>query len=276
MSKYELHLGDCLEVMRSIPAGSVDLIITSPPYDNTRDYNGSISEWSDSVWMDSISLAYSSIKEGGVMVWIVSDATINGSETGTSFKQALHAISVGFKLHDTMIWNKNTFTAVGTLKTRYASVFEYMFIFVKGKISTFNPIKDRPNKSYGRKVGGTIRLRDGSTKPMSSQGKEIKEFGQRFNVWTCNPVMARNDCRHPAPFPVELVNDHIKSWSNPGDVVLDIFMGSGTTGVACMNTGRRFIGIEKDAGYFQVAQGRIMEAAETNQQEINQTSTTAK
>lgn len=258
MSDFTLIQGDCLERMKDISDGSVDMVLTSPPYDNLRTYSGNNVLWSESVWRGVISELYRVAKSGGVVVWIVADATVNGSETGTSFKQALWAKDCGFNLHDTMIWNKGAFSAVGSLKSRYAPVFEYMFVFSKGYAGTFNPIKDRKNKWAGSVVSGNIRQRDGSVRPMSGSGsKTVARFGQRFNIWDMPAVKSRQDTRHPAQFPVSLANDHIISWSNEGDTILDPFMGSGTTGVACANTGRRFIGIELDDGYFNIAKDRI-------------------
>jgi len=250
-----LMLGDCLERMKEIPDGSVDLTVTSPPYDNLRNYNNSL-DWGEHVWKPVLEELFRLTKEGGVVVWVVGDATVNGSETGTSFKQALFAKDCGFNLHDTMIWNKGSFTAVGSLKTRYAPVFEYMFVFTKGRQSTFNPIRDRPNKVAG-KIGGRLRLADGSMREMSTAGKERSKYGQRFAIWDI-PPLGGNRTGHPAPFPEALARDHIISWSNEGDSVLDCFMGSGTTGVAAKNTGRKFIGIEKDAEYFEIASKRIL------------------
>lgn len=251
-----LHEEDCLEIMKNIPDKSINLTVTSPPYDNLRTYNNTL-VWNENIWKNVLSELYRVIKIGGVVVWVVSDATIKGSETGTSFKQALYAKEIGFNLHDTMIYLKPNFSAVGTLKSRYASVFEYMFVFVKGNLKTFNPIKDRENKMYNKKKGGTIRQKDGSMKRMSSEGKRYGKFGQRFNVWNINPQTVKG---HPAPFPLSLAQDHIISWSNEGDMVLDCFMGSGTTGVACVNTNRNFIGIEKDKEYFKIAKERIEKA----------------
>ena len=158
---------------------------------------------------------------------------INGSETGTSFRQALWAMDCGFNLHDTMIWEKQTFSAVGALRSRYAPVFDYMFILSKGAPKTFNPIIDRITGKR-RVKKGNIRQADGTMKPMSRQGATYGGGApaQRFNVWKCNTEMS-NAVRtlHPAPFPEKLAHDHIISWSNPGDTVLDPFMGSGTTGV---------------------------------------------
>ena len=251
-----LMLGDCFERMKEIPDGSVDLTVTSPPYDNLRNYNNSL-EWGEHVWKPVLQELFRVTKKGGVVVWIVGDATIKGSETGTSFKQALHAMECGFNLHDTMIWNKPTFTATGALRVRYAQVFEYMFIFSKGKPKSFNPIKDRVNKSFGSKKHSNVRQADGSMKPTTSIGKPIAKNGQRFNVWDMNTELSSKNRFHPAMFPEHLANDHIISWSNEGDVVLDCFMGSGTTGKMALLNNRKFIGIEKDAGYFEIARQRL-------------------
>lgn len=244
--------GDCIEEMAKIPDGSIDLTLTSPPYDNLRTYNDSL-EWGEHIWQQVIAELYRLTKNGGIIVWVVGDATVKGSETGTSFRQALWAMECGFRLHDTMIWNKGGFTAVGALKTRYAQVFEYMFVFVKGKLKTFNPLKDRLNKNQTGTFLKNKRLADGT---MGDVGKYVKrnKYGQRFNIWK----LANTDkSKHPATFPEQLANDHIISWSNEGDTVLDPFMGSGTTGVACKNINRNFIGIEKDETYFQIAKDRI-------------------
>ena len=254
-------LGDCLERMKEIPDGSVDLTVTSPPYDNLRSYNGNNDKWCDNVWAECIQDLYRVTKQGGVVVWVVGDATIKGSETGTSFRQALWAMDCGFNLHDTMIWNKGTFTAVGSLKSRYAPVFEYMFILTKGKLKTFNPLKDRKNKCFGHSIRGTISQSDGSTKNIFTKGtKNIPKFGQRFNIWDINAQRSGGRNIHPAMFPESLANDHILSWSNEGDVVLDPFMGSGTTGKMAKLSNRKFIGIEMDEGYFKIAQDRIENA----------------
>jgi site-specific DNA-methyltransferase (adenine-specific) len=245
--------GDCLTLMRDIPDNYVDLTVTSPPYDNMRQYKGYSFDFENIAKQ-----LFRVTAVGGVVVWVVGDETYKEEETGTSFKQALYLKEIGFKLHDTMIWNKGGFSAVGSLQTRYAPVFEYMFIFVKGKIKTFNPLKDRPNKNAGRRITGTNRLSNGDMRPMSSVGQIIKDYGQRFNIWEINPDRNKKQ-DHPAPFPIEIPNDHILSWSNPNDVVLDCFMGSGTTGVACKNLGRSFIGIEIAEEYFKLASKRIEE-----------------
>jgi site-specific DNA-methyltransferase (adenine-specific) len=254
LQSQQLILGDCLDVLPKILNESIDLIITSPPYDNLRDYNNSL-VWNFDIFKNIANELNKSLKNGGVIVWIVNDATIKGSETGTSFKQALYFKEIGLNLHDTMIWQKESFTAVGSLKTRYAPVFEYMFILSKGKPKTFNPLKDRKNKYAGHKVHGTIRQKTGQTKSVSNNNV-IKEYGIRFNIWKITPNK-NNTTNHPAVFPIKLVQDHIKTWSNENDLVLDCFMGSGTTGIACKNLNRKFIGIEKDQNYFNIAKNRI-------------------
>lgn len=255
-STVRLMRGDCLQLMQGIPDGSVNLTVTSPPYDNLRSYNGNNDLWSESIWRDCIKQLYGVTKDGGVVVWVVGDATIKGSETGTSFKQALWAMECGFNLHDTMVWNKGNFTAVGALKTSYAPVFEYMFVWSKGRPKTFNPIRDRKNKHAGTFHHGTVTQSDGTKKPVSSHNAKVfKEYGQRHNIWEVTPCKQR--IPHSARFPEQLAHDHILSWSNEGDTVLDPFMGSGTTGVACKKTNRNFIGIELDSYYFKVARERI-------------------
>lgn len=262
MKKFELWQGDCLELMKNIPDGYVDLTVTSPPYDNLRTYNGNIEQWNFEKFKSIAKELFRVTADGGVVVWIVADATIKGSETGTSFRQALWFMECGFNLHDTMIWDKGRFTATGSLAVRYGSVFEYMFVFSKGKPKAFNPIKDKKNKNAGRRIRGKIRQADGSFKPISGGGlKTVSEFGQRFNIWQMHPAIGKPErLGHPAPFPEQLAKDHIISWSNEGDTVLDCFMGSGTTGKMAVLNNRHFIGIELDEGYFNIAKKRIEEA----------------
>jgi len=251
----KIYCMDCLEGMKLLPNECVDLTVTSPPYDNLRTYNGYIEQWSFEKFQAIAKELYRVTKQGGVVVWIVGDATINGSETGTSFKQALYFKEIGFNLHDTMIWNKGGFSAVGALKTRYAPVFEYMFILTKGKIKTFNPIKDKPNKHSGKLIHKTKRLEDGSIKKGTPYISS--EYGQRYNIWDIFPQRQKGKNCHPAPFPEQLAQDHILSWSNEGDVVLDPFMGSGTTAKMALLNNRHFIGFEISKEYCKIANERI-------------------
>ena len=257
MSSNGIIHGDCLNIMKDMSDEIIDLTVTSPPYDNLRTYDDSL-EWGEHIWKPIIKELYRITKQGGVIVWVVGDATINGSETGTSFKQALWAMECGFNLHDTMIWNKGGFSAVGSLAVRYAPVFEYMFVFSKSRPKTVNPIKDKPNKWAGDIRKHTMnRQKDGTTS--SSKGYVLGEFGQRYNIWNIYAQRQKGDNNHPAPFPEQLAHDHIISWSNKGDVVFDPFLGSGTTAVAASNLGRQYIGIEKNEKYINLAKERLSE-----------------
>lgn len=255
----KLMQGDCLERMKEMPDGSVDLTVTSPPYDNLRTYNGNNDQWGGGhVWKKVLAELYRVTAGGGVVVWVVGDATVKGSETGTSFRQALHAMELGFRLNDTMIWNKGGFTTPGAYRSRYPQVFEYMFIFSKCAPKTLNLIRDRKNK---KKSGSTMfrkkRLPDGSFETREGEVK-YKEYGVRFNIWDDAGVQSSKErTGHPAQFPESIAHDHITSWSNECDTVLDPFMGSGTTGKIAKQLGRNFIGIELDAEYFQIAKERI-------------------
>lgn len=244
---------DCVEGMKSLPDRYIDLTVTSPPYDNIRKYNGFMFNWED-----TIKELYRVTKNGGVVVWIVADQTVNGSETGTSFRQALYAIDCGFNLHDTMIWEKES--CAFPEATRYYPNFEYMFIWSKGKPKAFHPIEDRPNLWRGSKVHGTFRQADGTTKERSSTWKErvCKEYGSRFAVWHIN-TEKQNKTGHPAVFPIAIPRDHIISWSDEGDTVLDPFLGSGTTRIAAYDTNRNFIGYEISKDYFDKQEERYKE-----------------
>ena len=261
MKDINLIHGNCLKEMEQLirEGVQVDMTLTSPPYDNLRTYNGNNNLWNELVWKSCIEKLYNITKKGGIVVWVVGDATIKGSETGTSFKQALYFKEVGFNIHDTMIYEKS---GVTPSKTRYYPAFEYMFIFSKGKVKTFNPICDRKNR--WRKRWGKTRVRrkkDGTFgKPYES--KEAPEYGMRRNIWKYTQgggYGADNNIayNHPAIFPEKLAKDHILSWSNENDVILDPFMGSGTTGIICKQLNRKFIGIELEDKYFKIAETRI-------------------
>jgi DNA modification methylase len=246
--------GDCLEVMRTMNADLIDLTVTSPPYDNLRNYNGF-----EFPFEDIARELYRVTKPGGVVVWIVCDATIKGSETGSSFKQALYFMECGFNLHDTMIWNKRNCSSVGSMN-RYENVFEYMFVFSKGKPKTANIIKDKPNKRAGELQSGSIRQKDGTVRKTTNYGKkEISEFGRRANVWDIYPAKSKKERLHPAPFSEQLANDHVLSWSKHSDVVLDIFGGSGTTAKMALLNDRNFIHIDISEEYCEIARKRVAE-----------------
>ena len=249
MELNKIYNEDCISTMRRMDDCFIDLTITSPPYDNLRDYNGYTFDFENIA-----KELYRVTKDGGVVVWVVGDATINGSETGTSFKQALYFKEIGFNLHDTMIYLKPNFSAVGAIKTRYAQVFEYMFVFTKGKLKTFNPIKDRKCKNPSEENSKSIRQKDGRTIKYDKK-IVIGEYGQRYNVWDISPQSSK--LGHPAPFPESLANDHIISWSNECDLIYDPFMGSGTTAKMALLQNRNYIGSEISSEYCEIINKRI-------------------
>ena len=256
--KTKLMFGDCTERLQEIPDNSIDLVVTSPPYDNLRSYKDSLN-WSFEIFQKVAIELKRVLKKGGVIVWVVGDATVKGSETGSSFKQALYFKEIGLNIHDTMIYSK---IGPPLSHNRYEQYFEYMFILSKGKPNTFNGIKDKPNKRHGETAKGSQRSGD-ILRPLKK--RKIAEFGLRGNIWfydvgkwkTTKDEIAY---QHPAIFPDKLAHDHIVSWSNEGDIVLDPFMGSGTTGKQAKLLKRNFIGIECVKEYFRIAEQRIEDA----------------
>lgn len=244
--------------LRELPDESVDMVLTSPPYDNLRiyqSYSFAFEQLSDQL--------YRVLKKGGVIVWVVGDQTINGSESGTSFRQALHFMALGLKLHDTMIYRKENYIPLN--HNRYDPEFEYMFVFSKGNPMSFNPImqktvwagqtrntKNRTNASSFEK-NSALRRRD--------EDVTIGEQKMRGNVWSYqvgkNKGSKDDIWQHPATFPEQLAIDHVMSWSQEGDIVLDPFMGSGTTAKACLLLNRKFIGYEISEDYCKIAERRI-------------------
>lgn len=241
--------GECSEVMSQWPDECIDMTVTSPPYDNLRNYNGYVFPFEQIAQQ-----LYRITKKGGVVVWVVADATINGSETGTSFKQALYFKEIGFNLHDTMIYKKTGCYLPET--NRYYNNWEYMFVFSKKHINTSNLIHDKKNTYFGTQIHGTTRTVNGENKPKKNK-THIKDFGVRYNIWEFSHRPMPSNDNHPATFPEQLAHDHIISWSNEGDIVLDPFIGSGTTAIAAIKTNRRFIGIDISSEYCELARTRI-------------------
>ena len=240
--------GDCVEIMRKMDDACIDLTVTSPPYDNLRTYNGYCFDF-ENVAKE----LYRVTKDGGVVVWVVGDATIKGSETGTSFKQALFFKECGFNLHDTMIYAKAN--PMPCKSKRYTPAFEYMFVFSKGQPKTFNPIME-DCKFAGKKSARTVIYADGTRKHYNKgfyKDTKVKRNVFEYNVGTGKG----RGIKHPAVFPEQLANDHILSWSNPNDIVFDPFMGSGTTAKMSMLNNRRFIGCEISEEYCNIIKDRL-------------------
>jgi site-specific DNA-methyltransferase (adenine-specific) len=263
---------DCLTGLKQLDNNSVNLTVTSPPYDNLRTY-GDITDWSFDIFKPIAEELYRVTKPGGIVVWIVGDATVNGGETGSSFKQALYFQEIGFKIHDTMIYHKNSsaFPARATSK-RYTQIFEYMFVFVKGKIrDDIKLIADKRNKWAGWTNWGqhTAYDADGNLKKVSNI-KPIPEFSLRTNIWKYNVSFNDKVVKHPAVFPEQLAEDCIVSWSVEGDTVLDPFMGSGTTAKMAMLNNRNYIGFEINEEYYNGILKRLDKFKDYNKNQIEE------
>ena len=257
-----LHNADAVDVLDDL---SYDLVVTSPPYDNLRTY-GNYDDWTFEKFRKIADALSRNLNDGGVVMWNVADAVVKGSETGSSFRQSLYFLDeCGLLLHDTMIYYKTSCAfPAGKNSNRYSQHFEYCFVFSKGKPKTTNLIADKPNRWAGTTAWGNSskRNRDGELVVSNMKSKVINEFGVRENVWRIKNSGGfgqkdKSAYKHPATMPYELARDHILTWSNEGDVVLDPFMGSGTTGLACKETNREFIGIEINPDYFALAGERL-------------------
>jgi site-specific DNA-methyltransferase (adenine-specific) len=247
---------DALQFLWQLPSESVDLIVTSPPYDQLRTYGGIFSFPFKAIARD----IYRVLKTGAVCVWVVGDSVVKGSETLSSFRQAIYFVdTVGFRMHDTMIYQKDgsPFPEIN----RYQNEFEYMFVLSKGSPTVFNGLRERTK--YGGSASNSTRSPDGSIRNFAyAYGHSTRLSG---NVWripsgymkTTKDIAA---FQHPAMFPEKLVESHILSWSNPGDLVLDPFMGSGTTAKVARRLGRDYIGCDLSAEYVALAQARLRDS----------------
>lgn len=274
----KVHTGNNIDVMKNIASDSIDLTVTSPPYDAMRTYNGKITQqkYNEHYTFPFVEMAeelFRITKDGGIVVWVVNDQVIDGGESGNSFRQALKFQEIGFKIYDTMIYHKNS--ASFPEKGRYSQVFEYMFVLLKGKTpNTVNLIKDKKNAWAGHSTFGTpsVRMKDGTVKKMKS-GFVVGEYSTRYNVW--NIVNGKGfggdklSYNHPASFPEALAEDHILSWSNEGDVILDPMCGSGTTLKMAKINNRNYIGIDINEEYVKLSEERIKDIKPYNPKEPN-------
>jgi DNA modification methylase len=245
---FTLFNENCLDTMAKMPDNFIDLTVTSPPYDDLRTYNGYCFDFENVAKQ-----LFRVTKQGGVVVWNVNDKKDKGTKTLTSFKQALFFKEIGFFVHDVMIWEKCTFSS--PIPNMYHNVFEYMFILSKGKPKTFNPIIDKQNKKAGAKTTTTFRESNGETTKRSE--KLINDFGKRHNIWKINEVKNNTNGKHPAPFPEQLANDHIISWSNENELIYDPFGGSGTTAKMALINKRKCIMSEISAKYCEIISQRV-------------------
>jgi site-specific DNA-methyltransferase (adenine-specific) len=275
----KIHLGNSVEIMKEIPKNSIDLTLTSPPYDNLRTYKGKIKDdvtFDDHFSFPFVDMAkelYRITKPGGIVVWVVNDQVVNGGESGNSFRQALKFQEIGFKIYDTMIYHKNgaPFPETG----RYSQVFEYMFVFLKGKKpNNVNIIKDKENRWAGSTNFGkrSSRTKDGEIKKM--ENFTVAKYGSRYNVWYINngagwTTKDKYAYKHPAMFPESLAEDHILSWTKEGDIVLDPMVGSGTTAKMAKMNNRNFIGIDLNQEYVDIAEKRIKDVVAYDKENPN-------
>ena len=256
-----IRQGDCVDEVRKLDAESAHLVVCSPPYDDLRTYGQD--ETPDWNFFALAGELFRVMVPGGVVCWNVGDAiSKGGGETLMSMRQAIHFVDVaGFRMHDTMIWHKLNFSSPSF--TRYHQCFEYVFVLSKGKPRCFNPIKDKRNATAGQ-VGNlgvnTFANVDGTR---SERKKHITaELGMRHNVWS-GPTRGQEDmcCEmpHPAMMPKWLVRDLIRSWSNPGDTVLDPLCGSGTVPIQALEVGRSAIAIDRNPDYIALVHKGIAE-----------------
>jgi site-specific DNA-methyltransferase (adenine-specific) len=252
--------GNCVEVMKQFDDEIIDLTITSPPYDDLRNYKGFIFPFEDIA-----KELFRITKHGGVVIWVVNDATINGNETGTSFKQALYFQQIGFNLHDTMIFRK-TNPIPQIYRKRYNNEFEYMFVFSKGTVKTHNPIMVDCLHAGLELNGTTYKNFSKNEQVREKLANPVKDKKIKGNIWEYVVGKKQEDQEakgHPAPFPCELVRDHIKSWTNQGDLVFDPMCGSGTTPRVACEMGRKYIGIDISQEYCEIAKQRVQRIIDT-------------
>ena len=266
MPGVELVNGDCAAVLPELPPA--DLILTSPPYDNLREYGG----YNDAFDFDAVAAAcVANLAPGGVLVWVVGDQTLDGDVTGTSFTHALGFKALGLKLHQPLIFYKWSLAAM--TPDAYFRTHKYMFVFSKGKPKTANLLNDKPNSRANQRdfKRGAGRNGDDVSQLRHDGYRTVPEHSRRGSVWRYDPTLMTR-CNmpgdlpygelnaHPARFPPQLARDHILRWTNPGDLVIDPMVGSGTTLRAAADLGRRAIGIEINPEYCELIRRRMAQS----------------
>lgn len=257
MEINKIYNENCLETMSKMPANFVDMVLTSPPYDDLREYEG--------YHFDFEPIAkelFRVVKENGIVIWVVGDKTENGTETGTSFKQALFFKEIGFNLHDTMIYYKNN--PMPTTGKRYHQHFEYMFAFTKGSPKTFNQLKEATK--YKGLANMKNRGKSGSLEYEKVERTEEKKIGNVFCYSIGGGISTKDKIayQHPAIFPEQLAYDQIYTWTNENDLVYDCFMGSGTTAKIAQQLNRKWLGSEISKEYVSIAEQRILSSEANN------------
>lgn len=257
--KHRIFNAESNELLKEFPDNCIDLVVTSPPYDDLRDYENKCA-WNFDVFKEIALELYRVLKQGGTMVWVIGDKTEKGCKSLTSFKQALFFQEIGFNMFDVIIYEKSG--SGPPHPNRYFNAFEYMFVLSKGKPKTINILHDKPNKWAGFSTYGEVTRREKNGSLTNKGKKTVNKFGVRTNIWRYSngKGFATKDkiaYKHPAIFPEKLVEDHIKSWSNPGDLVLDPFGGSGTTAKVAQQMGREWVLIDAVSDYCEIAKQRM-------------------
>lgn len=254
LAENKIVCTDCLDGMARMPGESVPLSVTSPPYGGLRTYDGHSS-------FDFLAVAkelYRVTMPGGVVVWVVQEQIIDGSESGETSRQRLAFADIGFRLHHTMVMAKSGGHQHSS--NRYGRALEYAIILSKGVPRYFCPFRDKPNKEAGRMKTFKNRLPDGSFAPVKH--RMTPPFGIRPPVWTYatgRNVTAKEGYAldHPAVMPEKMAEDHILSWSKVGDLIFDPFAGSGTTLKMARLNYRNYLGFEVNPDYVEIARRRL-------------------
>ena len=252
---------DCIEGMRALPDACIPMTLTSPPYDSIRDYGGH--EWSPKVFRAVAEELYRVTTPGGVVVWVVQDQVLDGRESGTFSRQRLYFEEVGFGVYSTMIMVSNGFRL--PQGRRYVNQYQYAVVLSKGRPRSVTLLRDRPNSTAGESSKGKVRSRDGVLSLRRYSDRVVAEYGRRSNVWIYDVGWAKSTgddyaFEHPAVMSEKMAEDHILSWSKPGDFVFDPFLGSGTTCKMALLNDRHYLGFEVHRPFYQVAVRRMQDA----------------
>ena len=247
--------GDSAEVLKNFPDNSIDMVVTSPPYDGLRDYNGF------SLDLHKIGKEiYRVLKDGGIAVMVIQDATKDFAKSLTSFRTIVDwCDNVGFRLFETVIYHKNG-TEGAWWKQRFRVDHEYMPIFMKGKKPQYfnkEPLKI-PSKHGGKVMSGSGNRRTDGTLSETVR-RPINTMKCRGTVWDYLMAGDKNPLKrkHPAVFPDKIPYDCIQCFCPEGGLVLDPFIGCGSTAVMAKVLGRNYIGIDISREYCDLAEERI-------------------
>lgn len=244
------YCADCVDFMAGMKAGTIPLTITSPPYDDLRDYRGYSFPFED-IARQLLRIT----SDGGVVVWVVGDK-INGGRSLTSFRQGVFFQEIGFSMHDVMIYQKKNTPFMRS--NAYTNCYEFMFVLSKGKPAIFNPLKMKTAR-YGRERLVANKRADGVNRKVWA---ELKQEKTRNNVWQYavglgGTTKDKIAFEHPAVFPEKLAEEHVLSWSNPGDLVFDPMCGSGTVGKVALLNSREYLGTDISREYVKIAKKRL-------------------